>query len=192
VNTYRVDSYRTLFRQTTHDVGFKTLRIPRANIPRLLRFSTEPRHVWLLMQSVAILSDWHSTATLAKSNRFFPPQRRKVSKVEQGRLRDILIKNSKNFLWSPLKSYNKVETLTLYPFDSFLLRASSLCIGLFTPGFQLFQSWNQDQWLVAYSDQFSRSLRHAVSFAAVIRVVTQRSSPTGCIRALHSFPQIDQ
>ena len=52
--TYLVDEYWTRFRQITRDVGFKTLRIPWPNIPRLLRFSAEPKHVWLLEQSVGI------------------------------------------------------------------------------------------------------------------------------------------
>ena len=55
--TYLVDEYRTLLRLITH-VGLKTLWIPRPNIPRLLRFRAEPKHVWLLVESVAILNAW--------------------------------------------------------------------------------------------------------------------------------------
>jgi len=57
--TYLVDEQRTLLRQNIHDTGLTTLCIPRLNIRRLLYFSAEPKHVWLLALCVAMLCAWH-------------------------------------------------------------------------------------------------------------------------------------
>jgi len=65
--TYLVDEKRTLLRQNTHDTGLTTLCIPRLSIRRLLYFSAEPKHVWLLALCVAMLGAWHNTEGFDKT-----------------------------------------------------------------------------------------------------------------------------
>lgn len=171
-----MDEYRTLLLQSTHDVGLKNLCMPRPNIRRLLHLSAEPKHVWLLVQSVAILGAfvrYKGTAIVpyGKNHYFLHRWSKvwKVSKVElYGRLygfeiQSKTLKTFSVFLW---KATIKLKFLTWYPFSlcamsDFCFNASdrSLCIGLFVPIFQLF-TWNRNQWL-AYSDLFSWTLSHA-------------------------------